>query len=168
MAGEVGRVVGAGVVSPGPGSCGPVVADGEVSDLVDEVGAGGELAAAQQGAGQHGEPQFGHVHPGGVLGRVSDADPGVRGEPGAGRPGGVRRPVVHDQVNVQSRVGALVQAVQEAGEGDRVVTGDRLGDDLPGGDVQRGDDGDGAVADVLELPPGQPARPWRLAGMLAV
>jgi hypothetical protein len=57
-------------------------------------------------------------------------------------PGGVRRPVVHDQGNVQARINALVQAVQEAGEGDRVVAGDRLGDHLPGGDVQRGDDGD--------------------------
>jgi hypothetical protein len=47
--------------------------------------------------------------------------------------------------------------VQEAGERDRVVAGDRLGDDVPSGDVQRGDDGDGAVADVLELPAGRAA-----------
>ena len=40
--------------------------------------------------------------------------------------------VVHDQVDGQARVDALVQAVQEAGEGDRVVAADRLGDDLPG------------------------------------
>ena len=42
---------------------------------------------------------------------------------------------------------------------------DRLGDHLPGGDVQRGDDGGGAVADVLELPRGrQPAPPARRGG----
>src|ERR1017187_3386941 len=92
-----------------------------------------------------------------MLGRAGDADPGMGGDPGPGGPGGMAGSVVHDQVNVQARVGALVQAVQEAGEGDRVVAADRLGDDLPGGDVQRGDDGDGAVTDVLELPAGRAA-----------
>src|ERR1017187_2223512 len=100
--------------------------------------------------------------------RVGDGDPGVRGDPGPGRAGGVAGPVVHDQVNVQPRVGALVQAVQEAGEGDRVVAGDRFGDDLPGRDLQRGDDGHGAVADVFELPPGHPAGPGSPLGELAV
>jgi hypothetical protein len=58
--------------------------------------------------------------------------------------------------------------VQEAGEGGGVVAGDRLGDDLPGGDVQRGDDGDGAVADVLEFPAGRAARGGQASGVLAV
>jgi hypothetical protein len=78
------------------------------------------------------------------------------------------RPVVHDQVNVQARVGALVQEMQEAGEGGRVVAADRLGDDLPGGDVQRGNDGDGTVADVFEFPSCQPARPGGPLGISAV
>ncbi len=49
-AGEIGRVVGAGVVGPLPGAGSPGVSDREVGDLVDEVGAGGELAAPQQAA----------------------------------------------------------------------------------------------------------------------
>src|SRR5450631_750955 len=48
--------------------------------------------------------------------RAGDGDPGVRGDPGPGGTGGVRRPVFHDQVDVQPRIGALVQAVQEPGE----------------------------------------------------
>ena len=48
VAGAVPGVVVAGVVGPGPGSGGLVVADREAGDLVDEVGAGGEFAAAQQ------------------------------------------------------------------------------------------------------------------------
>src|ERR1035437_2507689 len=54
-AGDVARVVGAGVVGPFPGAGGPVAADREAGDLVDEVVAGGELAAAQQSPGQHPE-----------------------------------------------------------------------------------------------------------------
>ena len=61
-------------------------------------------------------------------------------------PDTVAGPVVHDQVNLQARIDALVQPVQKADEGDRVVAGDRLGDHLPGGDVKRGDHRDGAVA----------------------
>ena len=75
---------------------------------------------------------------------------GVRGDPGPGGGRGVARAVVHDQVNVPGRVGALVELLQEAGEGDRVVVLDRLGDHLPGGGLQRGDDGQRAVADVLD------------------
>src|ERR1039458_514304 len=56
VAGGVPRVVGAGVVGPRPGPGGPVAADREAGDLIDEVGAGGELAAAQQGPGQSLEP----------------------------------------------------------------------------------------------------------------
>src|ERR1022692_812799 len=98
-------MVGARVVDPGPGLRGAVAADGEVGDLGDEVGAGGEFAAAQQCAGQHGEPQFGHLQPGDVFRGVGDGDPGVRGDPGPGGPGGVAGSVVHDQVDVQSRGG---------------------------------------------------------------
>src|ERR1039457_2921340 len=56
VAGAVPRVVGGGVVGPRPGPGGPVAADREAGDLLDEGGAGGELAAAQQGPGQYLEP----------------------------------------------------------------------------------------------------------------
>ena len=135
VTGAVAGVVGTGVVGPFPGPGGAVVPDREAGDLLDEAGAGGELAAAQQGPGQYPEPQFGHVQPRGMPGREGDRNPGMGGYPGAGGPGGVRRPVVYDQVNVQALVDALVQPVQETGEGDRVVPGDRLGDHLPGGDL---------------------------------
>jgi hypothetical protein len=52
VAGEVAGVVGAGVVGPGEGPGGPVVADGEVGDLAGEAGRGGELALVI-GAGAH-------------------------------------------------------------------------------------------------------------------
>jgi hypothetical protein len=39
---------------------------------------------------------------------------------------------------------------------------------LPGRHVQRGDDGHGAVTDVLELPPGHPPAAGWPSGMLAV
>ena len=103
-------------------------------------------------------------------GSVGDGDPGVRGDPGAGGLGRIDGPLSMN-VDVQPRVGALVELVQEAGEGNLVVVLDRLGDHLAGGGVQRGDDGGGAVADVLELPPGPappppPARPRRPLGNL--
>jgi len=71
-------------------------------------------------------------------------------------------------VDLHTGVDALVKTVQEADEGDRVVAGDRLDDDLPGPDLQRGDDGHGAVADVLELAARPPARGARQLGIFAV
>src|SRR6266851_9514464 len=50
VAGDVGRVVGAGVVGPGPGVRGSVVPDREAGDLVCELGTGSELAAGEQSA----------------------------------------------------------------------------------------------------------------------
>lgn len=49
------------------------------------------------------------------------------------------------------------QSVEEGGEGRGVVAVDGLDQRLAGGDVERGDDGDGAVAAVFELAPGPPA-----------
>jgi len=63
-------------------------------DLVDEVLARGELAAAEQAAGQDREEDLDLVEPGGVLGRVMDDEPGTRGQPGPGGFGGVRGTVV--------------------------------------------------------------------------
>src|SRR6266571_4926214 len=54
----------------------------------------------------------------------------------------------------QVRGDHLGQHVQEPGEGGGVAAVDALGDDLAGGDVHGGEEGDGAVAGVLELPPG--------------
>jgi hypothetical protein len=68
-------------------------------------------------------------------------------------------------VDAQVRWGRLVQHGQEPGERLGVVAVDALGDDLAGGDVHGGDDGDGAVPGVFELAAGIAARP---AGDLGV
>lgn len=47
---------------------------------------------------------------------VSDGEARVGGQPSAGGPGGVGRAVVHDQVDPQGGVGALVEQAQEADE----------------------------------------------------
>src|SRR6266567_3281545 len=91
----------------------------------------------------------------------------MRGQPGAGLLRGVRGTVVHDQVNVPACGDGRVQEPQELDEGAGVVAGDRLGEDLAGVHVQRGDDGDGAVPDVLELPSGAPARRAGQVGVFA-
>src|SRR5437879_11360533 len=99
-------MVGVGVVAPFVGAGGVVVADGEDGDLVFEVLAGGEVAAAQDAAGQGAEPLLDHVEPTGVLGGVGDAEAGVGGQPGTGGPGSVGGAVVHDEVDAQGGVGA--------------------------------------------------------------
>jgi hypothetical protein len=53
---EITGVVGVGVVAPSAGAGVLVVPDGERGDLGVEVVAGGEVAAAQQPAGQDSEP----------------------------------------------------------------------------------------------------------------
>src|ERR1039457_3690943 len=68
------------------------------------------------------------------TGGAGDVETGAGGQPCPGGPGGVGRPVVHDQVDVQ-------------------VAGDGLAGDLAGDHVHRGDQGYGAVPDVLELAP---------------
>jgi hypothetical protein len=58
-----GDLEGSAVVGPAVGHGSAVVDDCEVSDLVREVLAGGELSSAQELAGQDGEEQFGLVEP---------------------------------------------------------------------------------------------------------
>jgi hypothetical protein len=53
---EVAGVVGVGVVAPPVRMRGLVVPDGELSDPVLQVAAGGEVAAAQEFPGQDAEP----------------------------------------------------------------------------------------------------------------
>jgi transposase len=151
---EVAGVLGVGVVLPFPGVRGLVVADGELGDPGLEVVAGGEVAAAQEFPGEDAEPLLNHVQPGGVLRGIGDGEPGVRGDPCPAGLGGVAGAVVHDQVDPQVRGRALIEHGQEPDEGDGVVAGDPLGDDLAGRHVHRRDDGDGAVPDVLELAAG--------------
>jgi len=59
----------------------------------------------------------------------------------------------------------LVEDAQEADERLGVVPGDRVGQDLAGVHVEGG--GDGAVADVLELSSGTPARVSGPVGVFA-
>ena len=66
---EAAGVLGVGVVAPSVRAGVLVVPDGERGDLGLQVVAGGEVAAAQQPAGQRPEPLLDHVQPGRVLGR---------------------------------------------------------------------------------------------------
>src|ERR1035441_5913766 len=87
------------------------------------------------------------------TGGAGDVETGAGGQPCPGGPGGVGRPVVHDQVDVQVAGDGLADEGQERAEGGRVVAGDDLAGDLAGDHVHRGDQGYGAVPDVLELAP---------------
>src|ERR1017187_4942409 len=129
-----------------------VVAD-DLQDLPGEVGAGGELAPAQQPALDDGKKDLHHVQPGGVHRGAGDVETGAGGQPCPGGPGGVGRPVVDDQVDVQVAGDGLADEGQERTERGRVVAGDDLAGDLAGDHVHRGDQGYGAVPDVLDLAP---------------
>src|SRR6476469_7075443 len=66
-----------GVVGPAEGFGGAVVGRDEVGDLLGQVVAGGEVAAAEQAAGQDREEDLDHVQPAGVAGGVGHGEPRV-------------------------------------------------------------------------------------------
>src|SRR5665811_1965513 len=70
-----------GVVGPAEGLGGPVVDLDELEDLVGEVLAGGDLAAAQHAAGQDREEDLDNVEPTGVFGRVGHGEARVIRQP---------------------------------------------------------------------------------------
>ena len=104
-----------GVVGPAEGFGGAVVGRDERGDLLDEVVAGGEVAAAEHAAGQDREEDLHHVQPVGVAGGVGHGEARVLSEPRAGLLGGVRGAVVEDQVDLLGRVDGLVQFGEELG-----------------------------------------------------
>lgn len=67
----------------------------------------------------------------------------------------------------QSGREAPLQPGQELDEVRGVVARQLLHNDLSGVHIQRGSDRDGAVTDVLELPPAHPPGTGRLVGVLA-
>lgn len=119
--------------------------------LVDKVAAASEVAVPQNAAGQGGEEQLDLVVPGSVRRGPADVPARVRGQPGAGVPGGVGGAVVEHNVYLLSGCDRPVELIQEGGESQRVVAADHLGEDLAGADVQSGDERGGAVASILEL-----------------
>jgi hypothetical protein len=65
----------------------------------------------------------------------------------------VRGQVVADDVDLQPGVGPPVDLVREVAEVDGAVPGGQLADDLAGRGVQRGEQVDRAVPDVVEAAP---------------
>jgi hypothetical protein len=94
-----------------------------------------------------GEPDLDQVQPRPAGRGEVDLDPGIRGQPGLHLRMLVRRIVVHHQVQIDVGIGGgeMAQEGQEL-----LVAMSRLAysGDLPGGDLERGEQGGGAVPDV--------------------
>lgn len=97
------------------------------------------------------EEQLDLVEPAGVGRGVGDGEPRVRGQPGGGGLGSVRRPVVQDQVDGAVGVDRLVDLGEERGERRGVVALDDVAQHLAVVHIEGGDQRHRAVVDVLEL-----------------
>src|SRR4051812_27526492 len=125
-----------------------VPAGDERLDLGGQVADRGEAAAADGLAFDDAEPDLDHVQPGSGGGGEVDVDPRVRREPVADLDSFVGGVVVHHQVQLPVGVGA--GDVFEEGEELLVpVTVLAHSGDLAGGDLQRREQGGGAVPDVV-------------------
>jgi hypothetical protein len=131
---------------------GAVVVGDEGHHLGYQVLHGAELAALEQPAGQDREEQLHLVQPRGMGRGVVGVEPRVVNEPPAGVAGDVRGAVVQHQVHLQVGGHGGVQIVQEGDEvGGSVAVGVGGLNDPTAVDVQRCQQGGGAVADVLVL-----------------
>ncbi len=129
---------------PGPG----VVVVGEAKDPLLELGDGGEGAAADDFLGDDVEPDFDLVEPGGISGGEVEmvAGPGREPAPDAGVLVGAV--VVDNEVDIEVRGHVGVNVLEKAQELLVAVARLALGQDLAGGNVQGGEEGGGAVADI--------------------
>ena len=89
-------------------------------------------------------------------------DAGVGQQPLVHRRCLVRGELVADDVDGQAGVGLLVDLIEEVAEVGRPVLRGQMADDLAGGGVQRGEQVDGAVPDVIMATPLGHARDHRL------
>src|ERR1700689_2275270 len=95
-------------------------------------------------------------------------EPGMADQPVLHRGGLVGGVVVADQVQVQAGGGGGVDGLEELQELLVPVLAVVGGDDLAGGDVERGEQAGRAVADVVVAAPGRRSRQDRQAGGGAV
>ena len=125
----------------------------QFSRAVVELVQGAEYAAVQAAPLQFGEPPLDLADPGGVRGREVQLDARVGQQPLVHRRCLMGGQVVADDVDGQAGLGLPVDLVQEVAEVDRPVLGGQLADHLAGGGVQRGEQVDGAVPDVVVAAP---------------
>src|SRR5208282_6785260 len=99
------------------------------------------------------KPPLDLADPGGVRRSEVQLDTGVGQQPPVDDRCLVRGQVVADDVDGQAGVGLPVDVVQEVAEVDGPVLGGQAADHLAGGSVQRGEQVDGAVPDVIVAAP---------------
>ena len=109
--------------------------------------------AVQAAALQFGEPPLDLADPRGIRGREVQLDAGMGQQPPVDGGCLVRGQVVADHVDGQAGVDLPVDLVEEVAEVDGPVLGGQAADHLAGGGVQRGEQVDGAVPDVVEAAP---------------
>ena len=129
---------------PGTG----VVVVGEVADLLLELGDGGEGTAADGLLRDEMEPDLDLVEPGSIGGGEVDVVAGPVGQPALDAGMLVGGMVVDDEVDVEVRGHVGIDVLEEAQELLVARARPALGEDPAGGDVQGGEEGGGAVADV--------------------
>jgi hypothetical protein len=112
------------------------------------MGSALDLALAQDG-----EPALDEVQPRPGGRREVQVVAGVAGEPGLDGRRLVGAVVVHDQVNVELRRHALLDGAQELQELAAAMPPMQLADDLAGGQIQRREQGRGAIAHVVMAAP---------------
>ena len=139
------------MVGPGERFRGRVVAADEVEQLRFEVFFARERPAPEQAAGEDGEEQLDLVEPGGVGRGEVEVPARVRVEPGDDLGCLVDLEVVEDRVDLLAGGDLRLEELEEVEELEPAVAVVDVADDLAGVDEQRSEQGDGAVALVLEL-----------------
>jgi hypothetical protein len=108
---------------------------------------------AQDGAGELGEEALDEVEPGAVLGREGELEAagGSSGEPSSGFPGDVRGMVVEDQLDRGAGRISGIDKLEEFDELSAAVAISNQSVDLPGEQINPGQQSEGAMAFVLMI-----------------
>ena len=118
-------------------------------DLAHEIGDATEGAATDRLVGNESEPAFHLVEPGSVSGGEVQVEAGPFREPGADFRMLMGRVVVHNQVHVQFGLEARFDVAQERQELLVSVAWLTLADDRAIGDVEGGEQGGGAMPEII-------------------
>jgi hypothetical protein len=130
-----------------------------------ELGDAQEVFALEALAGEFGEEAFDLVEPGRMGGDEVQVPAGMAGEPANDRVGLVSGVVVEHGVDLQSGRSAVLDLFEESEELPVGVPGVATAPDLSGGDAQRGEERDGAVAEVIVRVPLGPPQVHRQDGL---